>query len=132
MLRKCISILPRLTSSLVPAPTRLHSTLVRYSFASSNTPNSKKPTPETSKLKDQAQQCQQQRSPDNTETYVKLCLYQDKLAQINGARPELFEEMDDSSKMYFLKATALFLMLNVIVRLMLKKEKHFKSYERHL
>jgi hypothetical protein len=34
--------------------------------------------------------------------------------------------------MYFLKATALFLMLNVIVRLMLKKEKHFKSYERHL
>lgn len=72
MLRKCISIVPRLTYSLVPVPTRLHSPLAHFSFATSNAPNPKKPTHEGSKLNDQAQQPQQQCSPDNYETYVKL------------------------------------------------------------
>lgn len=132
MLRKCISIIPRLSSSLVPAPGRLHSLLAHFSFATSNTPNPKKTTPEASNLNDQAQQCQPQCSPDNYEQYVNLFLLQDKLVHTDGLRPELFQEMDDSSKMYFLKVTALFFLVNVMVRLMLKREKHFKSYERHI
>lgn len=44
----------------------------------------------------------------------------------------MMEEAGIKEKMYFLKMVGIILMINVIARLMVQKDKPFKSYERQL
>lgn len=132
MLRKCTTVVPTLSRSLCPAmafPTNQH---LSFCFSTPNKPTTSKTSSDINKLSTG------QSLPKHTGILGNIGKGEGKVIALeeefgNKDLEELMmEEAGIKEKMYFLKMVGIILMINVIARLMVQKDKPFKSYERQL
>ena len=131
MLKKCTAMVPRLSHSLALSSGRLSSQPVHFSFAACHRSTPSNSPFETSNYVDSDHLSRSACIHATCPLKVFLSLSQAEKHDLDESLNSEHEESSEQEKMYFLKATALFFLANVVARLLMKKDKHYKSYGRH-